>query len=174
MAGVDKEHRSHEMGMHTEQLAGRTQQVFFSAEEDENFTYPGAFDPGTEFDYFEFKTGASYTFAKQLTVGVTNYWSPENTGETGNNDVLELSGEYAFGGKLFNFFSPSISGLVGWQWGEASKGGFDYTYWNVGLSLGFMENWSADIRYWDTDISGCTSGVLSCDERVVGTLSASF
>ena len=138
------------------------------------YTYPGAFDPGAELDYFELKTGASYTFAEKLTVGVTNYWSPENTGETGNNDVLELSGEYAFGGKLFNFFSPSISGLVGWQWGEASKGGFDYTYWNVGLTLGFMDNWSADIRYWDTDISGCTSGLLSCDERVVGTLSASF
>ncbi len=27
----------------------------------------------------------------------------------------------------------------------------DYTYWNAGLTLGFMENWSADIRYWDTD-----------------------
>ena len=34
----------HDMGLHDEQLAGRTQQVFFSAEEDENFTYPGAFD----------------------------------------------------------------------------------------------------------------------------------
>jgi uncharacterized protein (TIGR02001 family) len=31
------------------------------------YTYPGAFDPGTEFDYFELKTGASYTFAKKLT-----------------------------------------------------------------------------------------------------------
>ena len=35
---------SHEMDLHHEQLAGRTQQVFFSAEESENFTYPGAFD----------------------------------------------------------------------------------------------------------------------------------
>ncbi len=91
------------------------------------YTYPGAFDPGAELDYFELKTGASYTFAEKFTVGVTNYWSPENTGETGNNDVLELSGEYAFGGKLFNFFSPSMSGLVGWQWGEASKGGLEKT-----------------------------------------------
>ena len=32
------------MGLHTEQLAGRTQQVFFSAEEEENFIYPGAFE----------------------------------------------------------------------------------------------------------------------------------
>ncbi len=36
--------QSHEMGMHTEQLAGRTQQRFFKPEEAENFVYPGAFD----------------------------------------------------------------------------------------------------------------------------------
>jgi methylamine---glutamate N-methyltransferase subunit B len=32
------------MGLHSEQLTGRTQQRFFSAEETENFTYPGAFE----------------------------------------------------------------------------------------------------------------------------------
>src|SRR5260221_5228790 len=37
-------HKSDQMGMHTEQLAGRTQQRFFSPEENENFVYPGAFD----------------------------------------------------------------------------------------------------------------------------------
>ena len=26
----------------------------------------------------------------------------------------------------------------------------DYTYWNAGLTLGFLEHWSADIRYYDT------------------------
>ena len=35
-----EETTSHKMGMHTEQLAGRTQQVYFDAEETENFTYP--------------------------------------------------------------------------------------------------------------------------------------
>ena len=43
-----------EMGMHTEQLAGRTQQRFFSPEEEERFTYPDAFEVDfnkrTEFD----------------------------------------------------------------------------------------------------------------------------
>src|SRR3546814_8217492 len=39
-----KQHISHEMGMHTEQLAGRTQQRFFSPEAEENFVYPGSFD----------------------------------------------------------------------------------------------------------------------------------
>ena len=36
--------KSDHMGMHTEQLAGRTQQRFFSPEENESFVYPGAFD----------------------------------------------------------------------------------------------------------------------------------
>jgi uncharacterized protein (TIGR02001 family) len=101
------------------------------------YTYPGAYDPGGNFDYFELKTGVSYAFDK-LTVGVTNYWAPEFFGQTGENIT-------------------------------------DYTFWNVGLTLGFMENFAADIRYWDTDFStvGC-GGLDVCDERVVGTLSASF
>ena len=44
MAELDREGASFEMGMHTEQLSGRTQQVYFSPEEAENFTYPEAFD----------------------------------------------------------------------------------------------------------------------------------
>ena len=35
-----KEHRSHDMGLHTEQLAGRTQQRFFDIAEEESFLYP--------------------------------------------------------------------------------------------------------------------------------------
>ena len=44
MAELKQEHESHRMGMHTEQLAGRTQQIFFSAAEGDNFTYPYAFE----------------------------------------------------------------------------------------------------------------------------------
>ncbi|MEZ5827503.1 MAG: TorF family putative porin [Hyphomicrobiales bacterium] len=135
------------------------------------YTYPGAFDPGGEFDYFELKTAASYTFFEALTLGVSNYWSPEFFGETGDGDALELSAEYAFANKLFNFFSPSVGGLVGWQWVDDAT---DYTYWNVGLTLGFLDNWSADIRYWDTDLSDTACGGPYCDARVVGTISASF
>jgi uncharacterized protein (TIGR02001 family) len=139
------------------------------------YTYPGAFDPAGEFDYFELKTGASYTFAQKLTVSLTNYWSPENTGEVGDNDVLEVGLSYAFAGKLFNFFSPSISALYGHQWADESKGGISYNYWNAGLTLGFMEHWSADVRYWDTSDYPCpNSGVFACDGRVVGTVKAVF
>jgi len=85
----------------------------------------------------------------------------------------------AVSGKLFNFFSPSISALVGHQWFDEVA--HDYTDWNAGLTLGFMKHWSADVRYWDNDLSpgGCallvtyTSG-SQCDERVVGSLKAVF
>jgi uncharacterized protein (TIGR02001 family) len=139
------------------------------------YTYPGYCEAAcglAEPDYFELKTGASYTFAQKLTVGITNYWSPEFTGKTGDADALELSAAYAFGGKIFNFFSPSISGLIGWQWVDELD---DYTYWNVGLTLGFMDHWSADVRYWDTDSLACpNSGVGACDGRVVGTIKAVY
>jgi len=137
------------------------------------YTYPGAYDPGGDFNYVEFKTGASYTFGDAFTVGVANWWSPEYFGEIGDGNATEGSLEYAFSNKLFNFFTPSVSGLIGYQWFDA---GGSYTYWNAGLTLGFMDNFSADIRYWDTDLSaaGCGGSINNCDSRVVGTISASF
>jgi len=146
------------------------------------YTYPGAYDPGGNYDYFELKTSASYAFNDALTVGVTNYWSPEFFGQSGQANALELAGEYVFNPIINGFFSPSFSALVGWQWNDPDAYGgtnVDYTYWNAGLTLGFMNNFSADIRYWDTDLSdaGCAlfNGFAdNCDSRVVGTLSASF
>jgi uncharacterized protein (TIGR02001 family) len=141
------------------------------------YTYPSACDfcLGGELDYFELKTGAKYTFNEKLTLGITNYWSPDFSVETGNGDALELSAGYAFGWKPFNFFSPSVSALVGWQWVDDNAGWDPYTYWNAGLTLGFMNNWSVDVRYWDTDLSGAdvSAGTFS-DSRVVGTLAATF
>jgi uncharacterized protein (TIGR02001 family) len=145
------------------------------------YTYPGycegkcgLLDP----DYFELKTGATWTGGK-WSLGVVNYWSDEYFGFAGNSDALEGSIGYAFANKLFNFFSPSISGLIGYQWFEEVAE--DYAYWNAGLTLGFMEHWSVDVRYWDTDLStgGCAilvtyAGGSECEERVVGTLKAVF
>ena len=143
------------------------------------YAYPGAFDPDGEFDYLEIWTGVSRTFLNdKLTLKIYNYWSPENFGETGNNDVLELQYEWAFNDVWY--FKPKLTGLVGHQWGDKSAGGFDYSYWNVGLVLGFNKKpeLELDIRYWDTgDFNGFTcppSGVNACDERVVASLKATF
>jgi uncharacterized protein (TIGR02001 family) len=137
------------------------------------YTYPGA---TSEADYFELKTGASYS-PGAWTLGVRNYWAPDFSNVFGNGDAIEGSLAYAFSGKLFNFFSPSVSGDVGFQ--SLEKIASDYTYWDAGLTLGFMDRWSADVRYYDTDYSGAQCVAYSdeahnCDARVVGTIKATF
>jgi uncharacterized protein (TIGR02001 family) len=137
------------------------------------YTFPGE---NSALDYFEAKAGASWT-GGQWTLGINNYWSPDWFQAGGSSDAIEGSVAYAFQGKLFNFFSPTISGGVGYQAFEEFFA--DYTYWNAGLTLGFMNNFSVDARYWDTTLSDTEciplSGIRNgCDERVVGTLKAVF
>jgi uncharacterized protein (TIGR02001 family) len=138
------------------------------------YTYPGAND----LDYFELKTGATWA-SGAWTIGVTNYWSPDNFQLGTQSDAIEGGVGYTFNNKLFNFFTPTISGLLGYQGFEHTEILPAYTYWNAGLTLGFMEHWSADIRYWDTDLNedDCfttTSVRSACDGRVVGTIKAVF
>jgi hypothetical protein len=136
------------------------------------YTYPG----GNSIDYFELKTGASWT-GGAWTLSVNNWWSANNFAVFGNSDAVEGAVGYAFKGKLFNFFSPSISGTVGFQ--SYEKIASDYTYWNAGLTLGFLNHWSADVRYYDTNYNDTqcfinSGGQHNCDARVVGALKATF
>jgi len=138
------------------------------------YSYPGA---DSEIGYFEAKAGASYTSGK-WTFGINDYWSPDNFQAFGNSNAIEGSVAYAFSGKLFNFFSPTLSGGFGYQTFE--EGATDYAYWNAGLTLGFWDRYSFDVRYWDTDISrGADCITISgqgsgCEARAVGTLKATF
>jgi uncharacterized protein (TIGR02001 family) len=137
------------------------------------YTYPGFND---QLAYFEALAGATWT-GGAWTIGIKDYWSPNNFQAFGNSNAIEGQVTYAFTGKLWNFFTPSISGGVGYQSYEIVAS--DYTYWNAGLTLGFLDRWSADIRYWDTtyDETECAiqSGVRSaCDARAVGTIKATF
>lgn len=138
------------------------------------YTYPGAGSPSL--DYFELKTGATYAKGP-WSLRVTNFWSPDNFQVFGDSDAIEGQLGYTFSKKIFNFFTPTVGGGVGFQSYEVIAS--DYTYWNAGLTLGFMENWSADVRYWDTDYSEAECFVQSggrsfCDARVVGTVKAVF
>jgi uncharacterized protein (TIGR02001 family) len=138
------------------------------------YTYPGADD----IDYFELRTSAAHTFDK-LTLSIGNWWSPDNFGLGTQSDAIEFGASYAFAGKLFNFFTPSISGVVGRQLYEKTEIVADYTYWNVGMTLGFLKIWSADVRYYDTDYSQAeclnnSGGAHNCDARAVGTIKATF
>ena len=113
------------------------------------------------------------------TLGINNYWSPDNFQLFGNSDAIEGSVGYAFAWKLFNFFSPSISGTLGYQ-SYRTKCSHDYLYWNAGLTLGFLDHWSADIRYYDTDYNDAQCFAQQgldehdCDARAVGTIKATF
>jgi uncharacterized protein (TIGR02001 family) len=136
------------------------------------YTFPGA---NSDTDYFELKSGASWT-GGAWTLGLTDYWSPDNTVFDQSN-AIEGAVAYAFSSKLWNFFSPSISGTIGFQSYEHVAP--DYTYWNAGLTLGFLDHWSADIRYYDTTYSKNDCAIQNgnrngCDARAVGTLKVTF
>jgi len=138
------------------------------------YTYPGV----AALDYFELRTSAAHTFDK-LTLSIGNWWSPDNFGAGTQSDAIEFGASYAFAGKLFNFFTPSISAAVGTQLYEKQEIYNDFVYWNVGLTLGFMDHWSADVRYYDTDYNDAqcftqSGGANNCDARVVGAIKATF
>ena len=143
------------------------------------YTYPKALDPMMELNYFEMKAGASMSPWKGGMVGVTGYYSPEYTFATGA--VFTLEGSVAHELPRFGPVTPTLSALVGAQWGDdaayiAAFGGADsYVYWNAGVSLAFNERFSLDLRYWDSDLDFCTVGkVFACDERFVATAKVTF
>ena len=59
-----------EMGMRTEQLTGRTQQVFFSVQESDNLTYPWA--PEVDFDKHA-EVDAENSSATQINLRISWY-----------------------------------------------------------------------------------------------------
>ena len=118
---------------------------------------------------------------KDGTLGVTVFYSPDYQYETG--DVWTLEAGFAQVLPKHWWFTPTFSALIGHQWGndgayaERVAGGDDgYSYWNVGLALGFHEKWSIDLRYWDTNLNGdfCSGPTFQCDERFVATLKFTY
>ncbi|SRR5258706_4633637 len=142
------------------------------------YTYPGAHDGGAELNYVELKAGVSGEVLPKLTLGVTGFYSPEYTGETGN--VWTVEGSAAYELPKFMVFTPSITGALGYQKGESAaykaviaNGDDSYLYWNAGLALA-VDKLTLDFRYWDTNISDtggfCSGKVLACDERFVASV----
>jgi uncharacterized protein (TIGR02001 family) len=141
------------------------------------YWYPGADDSATELDYVELKAGYSIAspWIKGLVSGTTLYWTPENTGETGEVFTMESVAAYTL--PQVGKFTPTISGAYGTVYGDLDEGfnvdgaGEDeYSYWNVGLALA-IEKFTFDFRYWDTDIDVVGVGFCAnqglCDERFV-------
>lgn len=154
------------------------------------YTYPSAFDPGAELDYFEIKVGASGSPWKDATVGVTGFYSPEYTGKTG--EVFTIEGTFSQAFAAIRGVTPTWSSTLAYQSGDTlayqtifGNGNDDYLYWNSGLTLGFGDNFSLDFRYWDTDIKNnnaangfangfCSAKLFGCDERFVATAKVTY
>jgi len=152
------------------------------------YTYPSSADfvAGRDNNYVEIKVGGSAEVWKDGTFGVTVFYSPEYQYETGAVWTVETS--FAQVLPKVGMFTPTFSALVGYQKGDDvlynglfGNGDDSYVYWNVGLTLGFHEKFSLDLRYWDTNLEDnvggsawCKGQIFQCDERFVATLKFTY
>jgi uncharacterized protein (TIGR02001 family) len=166
------------------------------------YSYPGATDGNTilsgkpyEWDYVEGKLGASGQFVKNLTTGLTLFYSPQYTNKQGG--VFTLEGAVAYELPKIGVFTPTIGGTLGSQWGDfnadkfaaleptyfQANGDNSYMYWNAGIALA-VDKLTLDMRYWDTNISNvssatgattyCNNKTFQCDERFVFSAKVTF
>lgn len=152
------------------------------------YTYPNSFTNNTtatfrDLNYVELKAGVSYEAWKDGTLGFTAFWSPNYTNDTGS--VVTLEGTVAQVLPKLRDITPTFSALLGYQAGDDTRfttlvgnGSSDYLYWNAGMALGFGDNFSVDLRYWDTNINNankfCSGSTFQCDERFVVTAKVTY
>jgi len=152
MAGLSQDdsqdNRARDLGMTTEQLSGRTQQVFFEPEEGENFTYPWApdvdFNKRTEIDADELTTAEVNAQIHALmgqgygTIVIKNPRGKHGLGVgilSRLNLIFEGSlGYFAVG--LIDGPNVRINGRVGWSCGENMMSGTIMIEKNAGSTFG--------------------------------------
>jgi glutamate synthase domain-containing protein 3 len=148
MAELNDEHESHHMGMHTEQLAGRTQQTFFAPEEEEKFVYPNAFavdfNKRAEFDAGDMEIRDINLKIRTLmeegngTIVVHNPGAKHSLG-VGILNRLQLYFEGSlgyFGCGLIDGPNVRIKGRVGWSCAENMMAGTLIVAKNAGSCFG--------------------------------------
>jgi glutamate synthase domain-containing protein 3 len=184
MAELDRDHASYDMGMHTEQLAGRTQQVFFLPEEEENFTYPDAFDVDfnkrMEIDVADMDTKSINLRIRDLmsqgygTIVVKNPGAKHSIG-VGILNRLQLYFEGSlgyFGVGLIDGPNVRISGRVGWSCAENMMAGTVVVEKNAGSTFG------AAIRGGDLVCKGDVGSRTGIDQKggtiIVGGRTGAF
>jgi glutamate synthase domain-containing protein 3 len=136
------------MGMHTEKLSGRTQQRFFSPEEEENFTYPGAYDVDfnkrAEFDAANLSTSEINLKLRELMKAGNGTIVMKNPGAKHalavgilNRLNLHVEGSLGyFGCGLIDGPNIHIKGRVGWSCGENMLAGTVVIEKNAGSTFG--------------------------------------
>jgi glutamate synthase domain-containing protein 3 len=140
--------KSHDMGMHTERLAGRTQQRFFEPDEEENFTYPGSFDVDfnkrTEFDCAKLSSTEINRKIRDLmskgygTIVLKNPGAKHSIAVGLLNKLnLIIDGSLGyFGCGLIDGPNIRISGRVGWSCAENMLAGTVIVEKNAGSTFG--------------------------------------
>jgi methylamine---glutamate N-methyltransferase subunit B len=157
--------------LHAEQLAGRTQQVFFSAEEDENYLYPQAFsvdfNKRTELDAAALDTSAINRKIRELmqqgygTIVVQNPGAKHSLG-VGILNRLQLYFEGSlgyFGCGLIDGPNVRVKGRVGWSCAENMMAGTVVVEKNAGSSFG------AGLRGGDLVCMGDVGGRIGIDMK---------
>jgi len=146
MAGV--EGRSHDMGLHNEQLSGRKMQIFFSPDDSENCEYPWAYDVDfnkrTEIDMADMEpTDVNIKIRELMAEGygsivIKNPGSRHSIG-VGILNKLNLTFEGSlgyFGCGLIDGPNVRINGRVGWSCGENMMAGTIVVEKNAGSTFG--------------------------------------
>ena len=176
--------KSYEMGMHTEQLGGRTQQVFFSPSEEENFVQPDTFDVDfnkrAEFDAGEMDNKAINLKIRELmaegygTIVIENPLAKHSLG-VGILNRLQLRFEGSlgyFGVGLIDGPNVHISGRVGWSCAENMMAGTVVIEKNAGSCFG------AAIRGGDLVCMGDVGARTGIDQKggtiIVGGRTGAF
>ena len=157
--------------LHAEQLAGRTQQVFFSAEEEENYLYPQAFsvdfNKRAELDASALDTSAINRKIRELmqqgygTIVVQNPGAKHSLG-VGILNRLQLYFEGSlgyFGCGLIDGPNVRVKGRVGWSCAENMMAGTVVVEKNAGSSFG------AGLRGGDLVCMGYVGGRIGIDMK---------
>jgi uncharacterized protein (TIGR02001 family) len=129
-----------------------------------------AFSGVSDFDFVELKAGASGTIWQGGTLGGTVFYSPDYFNQL--REAWTLEGSFAQALPKVDRFSPTFSAAIGHSF--IDRNDQSYTYWNVGLTVGFLERWSVDFRYWDTNDRGLCEDEPICDSRFVATAKYKF
>ncbi|MFQ5565561.1 MAG: GXGXG motif-containing protein [Paracoccaceae bacterium] len=171
MAGLTHEERARDLGMTTEQLTGRTQQVFFEPEEGENFTYPWApdvdFNKRTEIDAGELtatEVNAQIRALMNEGYGSIVVRNPRGMHGLGVGILSRLNlifegslGYFAVG--LIDGPNVRINGRVGWSCAENMMAGTVMIEKNAGSTFG------AAIRGGDLVCRGSVGSRTGIDQK---------
>ncbi len=164
-------HASHEMGMHSEKLKGRTQQMFFSATAEEHFAQPFAYDVDfnkhAEFDASDLDTQAINAKLRELmksghgSITITNPGAKHSIAVGILNRLnLKLEGSLGyFGLGLLDGPNVVVTGRVGWSCAENMMAGTAIIEKNAGSTFG------AAIRGGDLVCKGSVGARTGIDQK---------